>query len=1312
MEKFFISFLILFQISYPQKLKNIYRNFISNDNEITIKVNASGIQYILSERFDFDLLPDEVYLNGSKIDFINKRQLNLEKGLNIITLKWNQTITSCKNMFKNLNNISEIDLSKFETSSISSMESMFYGCKSLISINFTNFDTSNVSTFFNMFKDCSALESLDLSYFNTSKITNMEYMFYGCKKLKVLNLSTFYTPNLQNMDYIFSQCSDLTYLDLSNFNTSKVNNMTYVFQKCKSLSYIDLSNFDTYNVQMMDYMFDECTSLVSLYLSNFNTSNVIRMKCMFQNCIKLASIDLSNFNMSKNTNMGLIFKGCKELSFVNLSNIDTSNIIFMDNMFNGCQKLKSLDLSGFITSKVQKMEYMFNGCTSLISLDLSNFDFSSITRIENMFLGCKNLKYINLINATNISKYHDIFYKISGNPLTCINDEIKEVTFQGNKCKVFKCSENISRSKEVNDIQENFCKNGTQCSFSNLLYEYKNECFIECPKNTYNFGYLCIQIQTTIIKISDTHKAMSDEIITTDYRDIKIINEIDNYKTESFLKVTEKSAYYEFSDTIINNDNPKETTFIFDVSNKENENSEFNQYTKTEKETFQEYKETSINNESNKDTFINSYEFHDTISNSFQNNYTLFQTSNLNTSDYNTEQFNSNKYQETIINTEQKVQIGLETLNLFNYSDGTEENTSYKSQETNTNIELFTNQITKVSSFNDYNNFTEILNPDYEKTLISTEMNNHKIIKTIPDLNTYDIISKTESTQNTFCDIKKFLSKQCKNNYKDKNELNDFTNNIIDKIMDGSLNNVLNSIIKENKSIIIEEDNEIHQITTLSKQNDIENLTVINFGECEKILRAKYEMSDNEELIIYKIEHLIEGYKIPIIEYVIFNEDGSKKLNLDCCNNITIRYNIPISINDNELDKYDSSSNYYTDKCNKISSDGIDMTLYDRKNEYNNKNMSLCEFNCTYQGYNKSTSKVECNCSPKGEMDYSKRNELLNKISAEKKSTNFDITKCANIFKDEEQLASNSGFFILLFILAFFLVIFIIFCTRGKRDIIDKIDGIIYKQTKENKNNKKKVKIIKKQKNNNNNNNIINSIKCSNKSKRKSERNKIRKIKVSSNITNPPINLIESSIKKYRKKNNTKISKQLNDYELNNLNYKEALNYDKRTYCEYYFSLIKAKQILIFSLCNNNDYNSGIIKKYIILQSFAFHYTSNAVFFNDETMHQIVEDEGDYNFSYQIPFILLSVVISTFCQRIFLLLIMTEKDVVKFKDIHDKNLAEKQKEKTIKYINIKYMIFFILNVILLSLFWYYLTCFNAIYENTQLYLIENTLIGF
>ena len=52
------------------------------------------------------------------------------------------------------------------------------------------------------------------------------------------------------------------------------------------------------------------------------------------------------------------------------------------------------------------------------------------------------------------------------------------------------------------------------------------------------------------------------------------------------------------------------------------------------------------------------------------------------------------------------------------------------------------------------------------------------------------------------------------------------------------------------------------------------------------------------------------------------------------------------------------------------------------------------------------------------------------------------------------------------------------------------------------------------------------------------------------------------------------------------------------------------------------------------------------------------------------------------------------------------------KKQKLKYIKIKYAIFFVLNFILLTLFWYYLTCFNAVYKNTQVYLIENTFISF
>ena len=76
-----------------------------------------------------------------------------------------------------------------------------------------------------------------------------------------------------------------------------------------------------------------------------------------------------------------------------------------------------------------------------------------------------------------------------------------------------------------------------------------------------------------------------------------------------------------------------------------------------------------------------------------------------------------------------------------------------------------------------------------------------------------------------------------------------------------------------------------------------------------------------------------------------------------------------------------------------------------------------------------------------------------------------------------------------------------------------------------------------------------------------------------------------------------------NDYEMNSLSYLNAIKYDKRSCCEYYTSLIKNKQLFAFTFCSFNDYNSGIIKKFILFLPYALHYTVNALFFNDSNMH-------------------------------------------------------------------------------------------------------------
>ena len=75
-------------------------------------------------------------------------------------------------------------------------------------------------------------------------------------------------------------------------------------------------------------------------------------------------------------------------------------------------------------------------------------------------------------------------------------------------------------------------------------------------------------------------------------------------------------------------------------------------------------------------------------------------------------------------------------------------------------------------------------------------------------------------------------------------------------------------------------------------------------------------------------------------------------------------------------------------------------------------------------------------------------------------------------------------------------------------------------------------------------------------------------------------------------------------------------------------------------------------------------------------------------------------------------LVLTDKDILQIKLQTTKNMAINMKKQKLKCMKIKFSIFFILNFILLGLFWYYLTSFNAIYENTQVYLIENTFISF
>jgi hypothetical protein len=191
-------------------------------------------------------------------------------------------------------------------------------------------------------------------------------------------------------------------------------------------------------------------------------------------------------------------------------------------------------------------------------------------------------------------------------------------------------------------------------------------------------------------------------------------------------------------------------------------------------------------------------------------------------------------------------------------------------------------------------------------------------------------------------------------------------------------------------------------------------------------------------------------------------------------------------------------------------------------------------------------------------------------------------------------------------------------------------------------------------------------------------------------------------------KSNKKIFQNIiyNEHEINILMYKEAIKIDRRTYFEYYISLLKRKQILIFTFFIKNDYNSRCIKISLFLFYFSLFFTVNALFFDDDTMHKIYIDKGKYDFIYRIPFIIYSTLISSVINSFVKFLSLSENNIIEIKNnIGDYILIK-------KYIKIKIILFYVLNFLLLLFFWYYISCFCAIYKNTQMHLIKDTLISF
>ena len=611
-------------------------------------------------------------------------------------------------------------------------------------------------------------------------------------------------------------------------------------------------------------------------------------------------------------------------------------------------------------------------------------------------------------------------------------------------------------------------------------------------------------------------------------------------------------------------------------------------------------------------------------------------------------------------------------------------------------------------------------------------------------------------SQGKTCTVSEILNNQCLDGQIRVDQLEDIKNNILNEDYEGQ-----NTIV-ETETVII-------QVSKLDDQENQENEKVsnIDLGKCEDLLRQENHLSADEDLIVYKVDIKTSDSSATYVTYEIYDSDlkaeslGDSGYNLfdeddsfynDICATYTSENGTDMLLSDRKNDIYSATEN-------------LTLCQTDCELESYNATSKKAKCNCDVAT---STTVIESldidNLFSKKEIAKSFYDTLAN--------SNFLVMKCYKLIFDGALIFKNYGEIIMTILTLLFLIMMIIYFILGGKKIHRYLVSILKWNLKNkvrrsdaesvannedrkvifnNNNNDKKEKKIK-IKNNNappkrnkiknklefssvmNNNNYTRNTKNS---KLVPLNNEIEKIN-SETIINKKhkMNRIkEEKFKQSRNKDNKKIcgeteantkkeitisgykeitKRNYNDTELDELEYELAIIHDKRTYFQYYWSVLKKNQLIIFTFVPTDDFNLIYVKIALFIISFGLFITINGFFFSDDTMHKVYEDNGEYNLIYQIPQIFYSSVISSLANALLRTLSLSENNILELKKeaYFDLNKGKKKARQIEKCLRRKLILFFIISFILQLFFWYFISCFCAVYRNTQVILLKDTGISF
>ena len=1274
-------------------------------------------------------------------------------------------ISDVREMFYNCISLLSLNFNPTGISKYINMSKMFYNCINLKSTNLNNNHLYIIPTDLSyIFYNCISLTSIAFNYFQTDYLEEIKYMMFNCNELKYFSLdnSIFSNSLIKNMRGVFQNCESLISLNLSFFYTPQVEVMWDMFKGCTNLQEIIFPNFTTTNVIDMESMFEGCSSLTSLSLTNFKTNKVHYMNKMFSGCTKLETLDIRYITSESLGTMYQMFYNCQNLKYLNiysLNEIEQSTLEMFEgasNNFKFC--IQDSERIPKIFKELSMLSNTIRDCTE----DCYGIGNERIS-IPEKKLCCPNFEYNNscydkcpprtisssLANKTcetlNCTNYYN--YTQDG----CL-DEVPDGFYENDtelktidKCPI-NCTTCVKQSARIicltcNDSFPflyfgdclNFCVKGFYNNSGVLTCKCDIEECGQCSEESLKQG-LCILCEEGYYPKSDEDE--NDIQINNTYK--KCYKDPPKYYLDSGENVYKKC--YSSCQSCLGNGNKSshncldcdsDYTFSIDINQNVTKNC---------------YKKCKYN-----------YYFDDDL------DYQCSTTKNC-----------PSPYIFLIVELGQCVKTCNNTVYMKRLKNDCykecPKGISKESEERpnyceiicpyDAPFELVKEEICVASCS---------INERIEKLCVTNYIGNRTNLQ-IQEIIYDDIISDLTHKFNysIITDNYSVILEENSTNYEIVSSKNENKNNKTSYIDFGGCEDALREYydIKENETLyILKMDTYIEGKTgpTVVYEifypfEDSENLVQLDLSICEgEKISISYsvelenpELYDKNNPIYSDICHpytSVDGLDMTLSgkqkEYVNNNkslcEENCEYIGYDILTKL-VQCNCDIKdsstmISDIKIDKsklynfmsIDKLANFDVLKC-------VNLII---QKEYLIANIGFFAFIPSFFCYFLAVILFY-------KEDFKALKNTINNFVSTKKKLEYLRERRRKLIEDELNGKGRSKF-----VKPGFLSIFKkikksnnrIYNVKNNNPIINK-----KRKTAEFKFNGKfeeKMEIndtfqidsksrLRRPKNIINVNNIHNDIiiikknqnapppKTSNNIYNKLDKNNINiylKKKVN-NIIAEKFDFknmnseFKANLEKIGKEENKmQIIFRKNDKELNELDFKSALRFDNRNFWQFYFSLLKADHLLLRVL-NSKDYNSRGIKIYLFLYNFGLSYAVNGLFFDDEAIEEIFEEGGKFNFLNQLPQIIYSSIISFALFSILDYLAFLEDSVLDVKREKIAKSAEKKGDDLFRISQIKFVFFFILSFIFMIICWYYMTCFCAVYKNTQYHLLKDTLIGF